>query len=158
MTETLPAIHKTYALALPPDAAFALFTERLVEWWPLGSHSLSAAEGKVPINVALEPRKGGRITETRHDGNSAEWGRITHWDAGRKLGVDWYVGRDPAQATHFDLSFVATTDGGSRLDLVHAGFERLGPGGAAAAANYDDGWDIVLGEGFAGACAEAAPA
>lgn len=37
-------------------------------------------------------------------------------------------------------------DGGTRVELEHRGWERLAESGAEKRANYDTGWDFVLGE------------
>ncbi|MFV0358599.1 SRPBCC domain-containing protein [Tropicimonas sp.] len=151
MSETDTAIRKTLKVPLEAPEAFHLFALRLAEWWPLASYSLSASEGKAATDLALDPRVGGRIVETRHDGNTADWGEITVWRPARNIGIDWYVGRDPDQASHVALSF---TPGGAGcvIELVHSRFDRMGAAGAAAAANYDERWDFILGECFRRAC------
>lgn len=151
MTETLPVLRKSVTVPVSPRQAFEIFTDRMAEWWPLESHSLSASEGKTALGVTLTPRAGGRVTETRHDGNPAEWGTITQWDDGKSLTLDWYVGRSPSQATRIAVTFLPA-DSGTEVQLEHTGFERLGVAGEAAAANYEEGWDLVLGECFRGAC------
>ncbi|PRY25296.1 activator of Hsp90 ATPase-like protein [Aliiruegeria haliotis] len=151
MPETLPALRKTYVLPLPAEVAFRLFAEELGDWWPLESHSLSALEGKLPLSVRAEPRLGGRIVEIRHDAAEAEWGTFTAWDPVRRIAFDWYVGRERAQATQVEVTFSQRGDE-TVLGLVHSGFENLGPGAEASLANYDEGWDLVLGERFLKAC------
>ena len=39
----------------------------------------------------------------------------------------------------------ATHGGGTRVELEHRGWERLGAEAAEARASYDTGWDHVLG-------------
>lgn len=153
MTETLPALRKTYSVNQSAARAFEIFTRELAQWWPVGTHSLSGREGKQPQDVRVEPRLGGRISEIRHDGNVAPWGTITTWAPGRRLGVDWYVGRSPTEATHYEIAFRDTPQG-CDVELVHGGFEIHGTAGEAMLANYDEGWDMVLGECFRRACAE----
>ncbi|WP_068111980.1 SRPBCC domain-containing protein [Tropicimonas marinistellae] len=152
MPETLPNVRKSIRVPISASEAFDRFTRDMPEWWPLRSHSMSASEGKQPRGVTLQPHTGGRIREIRHDGDVAEWATITIWEPGRRLALDWYVGRRRAEATQIDVSFSDTGDGGSRVDLTHRGFERLGVAGEAAASNYDEGWDFVLGEAFLLAC------
>jgi hypothetical protein len=152
MPATLPIVRKSVAVPIAPDAAFSLFTEGLQTWWPVETHSLSASEGKLPLALELEPRLGGRIRETRHDGEPMEWATLTAWEPGRRLMLDWYVGRHPSQSTEIDVRFEAAPEGGTTVGLEHTGFERLGPAGEASAVNYDEGWDLVLGERFLRAC------
>ncbi len=137
-------IRKTLSVPLPPDDAFRLFAEQIDRWWPKDSHSTSANEQAVARRVDIEPRKGGQITETRHDGHQTAWGHVTHWEPGRRLAFDWHPGRDPAQATQVDVRFV-TDAVGCQVSLVHDGFDRLGRDAARMHAGYTTGWDLVLG-------------
>ena len=42
-------------------------------------------------------------------------------------------------------------DGGTRVELVHTGWERRGEQALEAMKGYDEGWEVVLGERYAGA-------
>ncbi len=148
MTEKLV---KSVTVPLPPDEAFALFTDDIASWWPLDSHSLSAAGGETATSVAVEPREGGQIFETMPDGRTAPWATITEWQQGERLSFDWYVGRDREDATQVQVSF--TPDGtGTRVELIHDGFDRLGSEAETACANYNTGWDHVLGACYGTRC------
>jgi len=53
-----------------------------------------------------------------------------------------------------DVEVTFAADGkGTRVTLVHSGWQKLGEKGAAARAGYGEGWTVVLGEAFAAACA-----
>ena len=147
----IPAIEKTVTVPLPPKEAFRVFTADLNLWWPVDSHSLSANTGDMPRKVELEPRDGGRITETLADGRRADWATITDWRPGEAFALDWYVGRDPSEATQVRVRFEAEGPG-TRVILIHDGFDRLGAGGPEMAANYTHGWDGVLGNHYCPAC------
>ncbi len=138
-------IKKTLNVPMRPKDAFDLFTEKLGKWWPVDSHSLSAAEGDLPQDVQVEPRVGGHIVETKQNGETGRWGTITHWDRGAALGVSWYVGRPQDEATDVLIVFTPT-DTGTRVDLTHSGFDRLAD--TAMHGNYAKGWDMVLGHCF----------
>ncbi|MEM9550292.1 MAG: SRPBCC domain-containing protein [Pseudomonadota bacterium] len=144
-------VEKSVHVPLPPDEAFRVFTDDIALWWPLDSHSLSASRGDVAETVAMEPRTGGKVTETLPDGSHANWATITDWTPGARLSLDWYVGRDPSEATQISVTFLADADG-TRVDLVHDGFENLPERVAETAAGYQSGWDRVLGECFTAAC------
>lgn len=144
-------IEKTLTVPLRPAEAFDLFTDHLQDWWPMDSHSLSAADGELPAAVTVEPHTGGQIIERKADGTTAPWGRVTTWDPGRAFGVSWHVGRDEAEATDLLVVFVPT-DLGTRVELTHSGFDRLGAQATAMAENYMTGWDLVLGQCFGGFC------
>ncbi len=142
----LDAVEKTLVVPIGPDEAFDLFTNGMSGWWPLESHSIS---GAAEADVTVEPHKGGRIYETLPGGGRADWATITEWVPGARLAFDWYVGRDPAEATQVSVTFLPEGTG-TRVELVHDGFDRLA-GGAQMRGGYDSGWDMVLGARYGGA-------
>lgn len=146
-------VKKTITVPLRPEQAFSLFTDDLAKWWPVDSHSVSAAKGDLPRDVKVDRHAGGHITETKADGEPARWGTITNWEPGKSLGISWYVGRDEAEATDIMVVFTPV-DTGTRVDLTHDGFDRLGDAATAMRDQYDPGWTMVLGGCFAGYCAK----
>lgn len=142
----LDAIEKTLVVPIGPRDAFELFTAGMSSWWPLESHSLS---GTSEADVTVEPHEGGRIYETLPDGGRADWATITEWVPGARLAFDWYVGRDPSEATQVSVTFLPEGNG-TRVALVHDGFDRLA-GGESMHGMYQSGWDMVLGARFGGA-------
>lgn len=97
----------------------------------------------------IEPREGGRIYETAEDGSTHEWGRVLAWSPPSGFSMSWHPGRPADAHTVVELSFVAEGDG-TRVRLVHRGWEALGKDAAQSRRNYEGGWDIVLGQAFAG--------
>ncbi|QBX99360.1 hypothetical protein E2K80_00295 [Rhodophyticola sp. CCM32] len=144
-------IQKTVHVPLSPDQAFDLFTEDMASWWPLDSHSLSAGDGTTARDVTVEPGKGGKIIETRPDGQTAPWATVTEWAPGARLALDWYVGRDPSEATQITVTFTAEGSG-TRVDLTHGGFEVLASAASGIMAGYQTGWDHVFGACYRNAC------
>ncbi|MBI1416479.1 MAG: hypothetical protein GC146_04575 [Limimaricola sp.] len=109
------AIRKTVTVPLRPDAAFDLFTKGLDTWWP------KAANGdRRPRKLRLDPRKGGHLTETRADGETARWATVTRWEPGRNLSLAWVHGGDADEASEVVVVFTPVDDG-TRVDLTHAG-------------------------------------
>ena len=103
--------------------------------------------------MTFEPRRGGSVFETRHDGETVDWAEVIDWEPGHRVSLAWHVGRARAHATRVDVNFQPLRDGGTEVVLLHSGFEVLGGvAGEAAAASYDEGWDLVLGERFREAC------
>ena len=148
-------IEKTVTVPLPPHEAFDLFTKDIAKWWPLDSHSLSASDGQTAANVTIDPREGGQIIETQPDGETAPWATVTEWTPGARLSLDWYVGRDPSEATQITVTF--TPEGpGTRVDLTHGGFAVLASAATETMAGYQTGWDHVLGSCYRGACTKRA--
>jgi hypothetical protein len=129
----------TVQLRCPADHAFTTWTERFGQWWPRG-HSASGDAAA----VLLEPRLGGRIYECTVDGQEVDWGEVTVWDPPHRFSYLWHIRRDRADATDVALTFVDLGNGGSRLDIVHTGWERLG-GDAERWRNANaDGWAGLL--------------
>lgn len=149
MPETTAPIVKTRHLSAPPDKAFDLFTNRIDEWWPTVTHSVSNAEA---AEVRLEPGVGGAIVELTPDGEKHEWGRITEWEEGRRVAYSWYPGRTAELATHVEISFRPSA-GGTEMILIHTGWEIRGDEAEQVRDGYDTGWDIVL-EAYADSVSE----
>jgi hypothetical protein len=93
--------------------------------------------------VVCESGVDGRIYERWHDGVEHDWGRITAWHPVERLAFTWSP--DPADEidTNVEVSF-ERVDGGTRVRLVHTGWEALGEAAAAKRASYDAGWPHVL--------------
>ncbi|MEM8731496.1 MAG: SRPBCC domain-containing protein [Pseudomonadota bacterium] len=150
MAKDIAPVEKSLLVPLHPKDAFDLFTDGMRIWWPLDSHSMSAQSTRQPAaDVTVEPQVGGKIYETLPDGNTAEWATITDWTPGARLAFDWYVGRDPAEATQVAVTFLPEGNG-TRVLLVHDGFGRLADGDSLRA-GYHTGWDMVLGARYGGA-------
>jgi Activator of Hsp90 ATPase homolog 1-like protein. len=130
----------SYEIRCSPEHAFEVWTTRVSKWWPKG-HS---ASGNPETLVVLEPREGGRIFERTPDGTEIDWGQITLWSPPRRLGYVWHIARDRSDATDVELTFVDLGDGTTRLDIVHAGWQRLGAEGPAWREANTDGWSALI--------------
>ena len=130
----------SYEIRCSPEHAFDVWTTRVSTWWPKG-HS---ASGDPDTLVVLEPREGGRIFERTPDGTEIEWGQITLWSPPRRFAYVWHIGRDRSDATDVELTFVDVGDGTTRLDIVHAGWQRLGAEGPAWREANTAGWSALV--------------
>ena len=139
---TTEPIVKTVHVALPPAAAFDLFTARIGDWWPVESHSVSAGQGAPSQSLAMEPRLGGEVIEIAADGARHVWGKVLEWDPGVSMRMTWHPGKMADQQTEVRVSFKAA-GAGCRVELTHAGWEAL-EDGAKTRAGYDTGWVGVL--------------
>ncbi len=145
-------IVKKLTVPLDPQRAFTLFTAEMAEWWPLDTHSLSAAEGTPADSVTITPEPGGAVFETRPDGTTAPWGRVTDWRPGKAFGMTWHVGRPEDQASHVQVTFDVVAEG-TQVTLIHDNWQVLGEVAVAQHASYLTGWDKVLGGCYSRACA-----
>lgn len=146
-------VKKSVTVPLAPREAFDLFTQGLDGWWPKDLHAPGNGDRS---RLAVDPRPGGRLTETRPDGARTSWGTVTHWEPGRRFGLDWHVGRDAEDATHVEVVFTRT-DTGTRVDLTHSNWPALGPH-AALQATCRAHWDRALRRCYAGCTALCAAA
>jgi uncharacterized protein YndB with AHSA1/START domain len=139
---SIEPVVKELVVPLTIEQAFELFTTRIAEWWPLRSHSV---EGDDAVNCHLEPFVGGRLLETGRSGRHHVWGTVTAWQPPNRLALTWHPGRSADTAQDLEITFSGEA-GGTRLRLVHTGWERLGDAGRAERDTYNPGWDYVLGQ------------
>ena len=140
----VPPVVKQVQVPCSPQAAFDAFTRDIHRWWPTTTHSINAPNVS---HVAFEPRLGGRLFERGADGVEHAWGCVTTWDPPHRLVFTWHVGRSADTAQQVALSFSAHA-GGTRVELVHTGWERLGAEGAGMRDRYESGWNAVFVQGF----------
>jgi Activator of Hsp90 ATPase homolog 1-like protein len=139
MTDEL-ALHKSIVVACPVEHAFRVFTERMNDWWPFEGHSIFDGDA----TIVWEPRVGGRVYERSQDGEEGMWGTVVAWDPPRSFAMTWHPGRDEETAQDLSVTF-SDAPNGTRVDLVHTGWERLGGRMAEVGGRYDQGWELVLG-------------
>jgi hypothetical protein len=137
---SLPAVIKEVWVPMPPDAAFALFTQRMGLWWPFAGHSCSGEAGQ---DVRFEPWVGGGVTEHAKDGRSFTWGRLLAWAPPEGFTMSWYPGLPSDEATCLSVSFSAEAEG-TRVRIEHGGWEARGDQAQAKRDQYDGGWPATL--------------
>jgi len=87
-------------------------------------------------------------------GQKYVWGRIKDWQPGERLKFSWLMGLDEAEASEVELAFVQEGPK-CRVTLVHRNWDCYGEGARAKRDSYNKGWDLVFGECFLAASAEA---
>ena len=140
-SDRIAPVRKSITVPWKPAVAFRRFTDGIAQWWPLTSHGVS---GSAEAGVTFEGRVGGRVYETAPDGTEHLWGTVTEWDPPRRIVFTWHPGRPVDTRQEVEVTFQLAGEG-SRTDLVHSGWEHLGERAAEIRANYDTGWDVVLG-------------
>jgi uncharacterized protein YndB with AHSA1/START domain len=134
-------ITKSVSVAAPVEHAFRVFTEEIHTWWPRHTHAVDPEHAET---VVLERREGGRLFERTSSGEEHVWGIVLVWDPPHRLGYSWYPGRGEETAQEVEITFAPEGDG-TRVDLRHWGWEKLGDQMEQAVADYDKGWEIVIG-------------
>jgi uncharacterized protein YndB with AHSA1/START domain len=137
----IEAVRKTVTVDCVVEEAFRVFTADAISWWPTETHSLY--EGKVR-EIVFEEREGGEVYELSSDGEKGHWATVVAWEPPDRIVLAWNVANADALATEVEVRFTADGDG-TRVDLEHRGWEALAEDGAEKRANYDTGWDHVLG-------------
>jgi len=132
---TVPPIHREILVDADPVTAFEVFTERIGRWWPLASLSVYGADATVAF-------ADGQIIERSADGDAAVWGTVTRWEPPDAVAFSWHPGQPAERASQVEVTFAAL-DGQTRVTLEHSGWEVFADP-AAARAEYDQGWPVVL--------------
>jgi uncharacterized protein YndB with AHSA1/START domain len=138
--ETAAPVVRSVHVGCAPGSAFALFTGRITDWWPLQRFGLFEVE---TCGVWFE---GDRLVERSRSGEEGVWAEVLEWSPGSKLALSWHPGTPAADATVVEVEFLADDDG-TRVVLTHHGWERLGERAAEARGSYAQGWLSVL-EGY----------
>ena len=133
---TVPPIRREALVDADPATAFEVFTERLGAWWPLAELSVYGADATVGFTD-------GQIIERSADGHAAVWGTVTRWEPPAAVAFSWHPGRSAERASHVQITFAAAASQ-TLVTVEHSGWEAL-EDPAAARAEYDHGWPMVLG-------------
>jgi len=141
---TVPPIVKSVVVRAAPTRAFEMFAGELARWWPLAQFHT----GPDPVDCAIEPRVGGRVFERAKDGHETSWGTVTAYDPPDRLAFSWIVGLSADKAQQVDVRFIAE-NGGTRVELTHSGWEKLGDEAAGLHERYAQGWGTLVKRFFA---------
>ena len=133
-------VRRSVTVARSPEDAFRVFTEEIGSWLPLDTHSIGK-DGRPAETAVMDGREGGRFYERTGSGTE-HWGTIVVWEPPSRIVISWELrpGRPP---TEVDVRFTPEGDG-TRVELEHRGFERLGEQAQEVAAGYGEGWPKVL--------------
>lgn len=145
----LPPVEHRVHVGLAPIDAFDLFTRQIARWWPFKGHSAFDDEA---IDLRVDGRVGGAVTEVARDGSTCTWGTITQWSTPAGFSMRWHPGLPVAEATTLQVRFDAADDGGTEVSVHHSGWESRGPLAADKRDQYDAGWPSTL-AAFARRCA-----
>ncbi len=139
-SERIEPVVKIVTVPGEPGVVFELFTTRLGEWWPLGTHSVG---GDDAVDARVDPGVGGRVYEVTRGGAEHEWAHIVGWEPAARIALSWYPGLPVSQATHVEITFRQTSEG-TEVTLVHDGWEARGADAQQVKQSFDTGWDDVL--------------
>ncbi|MEO8290444.1 MAG: SRPBCC domain-containing protein [Gaiellaceae bacterium] len=134
-------IQKAVTVARPVEQAFRVFTEEIGTWWPLHTHAVDTENAKTAI---MEGRVGGRLFERTSTGKEHVWGTIATWEPPHRVVYSWHPDREEETDQEVEVTFTPDGDG-TRVEVRHYGWEKLGARMAEMMGGYDEGWDLVIG-------------
>ncbi len=144
MSEQLPPVIRAASVRLPPERAFAVFTEEMGAWWPLRTHSVF---GERSGGVRFID---GRLVEVAIDGAEATWAEVLSWEPPKGFAVAWHPGSPDGPASRVEVTFEAIADGtdqgGTKIEIRHDGWEAFGRDGMERRRGYAGpaAWGSVL--------------
>ncbi|HVU73813.1 MAG TPA: SRPBCC family protein, partial [Mycobacteriales bacterium] len=147
-TSDTTEVRKSIVVKATRERAWSVFTDGFDSWWPREHHLLDAELD----HVAIEPHVGGRCYEATTDGRTCTWGRVLTWDPPATLVYTWEIQPDwgvvPPEGGPASTVTVTFTEveGGTRVELVHAGLEVHGEGWQKMrdAIDGEQGWNGML--------------
>jgi uncharacterized protein YndB with AHSA1/START domain len=154
VVQAMEPIRRSIVVPVPPDRAFAAFTDGVTDWWPSHHHF-----GNADIEqVVIEGREGGRWYTRHVDGSESSTGYVEAWEPPSRLVLVWQIGADwkfdPEFVSHIEVRFVRDGRKKTRVELEHRDFEEYGERAEAIRARLDDAgaWTRTL-AAFAGSFA-----
>lgn len=128
MTNAYPDVRKSVIVHVPIAKAWAIFTDRPIEWWP-ESHVLVSSPRE---EITFEPKVGGRYFERAQDGTVCQWGTMLEWDPPNRLAMTWRIDgnwqmiTDDDRASEIEVSFKALSPDTTEVELAHVKLYKHG--------------------------------
>jgi len=143
-------VEKSVTVSVPVERAFEVFTAEIGTWWPLRTHAVDTERSET---VVMEGRVGGRLFERTPSGEEHIWGTIAAWEPPSRIVYSWHPGRGEETAQEVEVTFEPESDG-TRVQIRHYGWEKIGDRMEETVASYDEGWDLVIARYAAAASGE----
>ena len=133
-------VEKSVTVSVPVERAFEVFTAEIGTWWPLRTHAVDTERSET---VVMEGRVGGRLYERTPSGEEHVWGTLVAWEPPNRIVYSWRPGRGEETAQEVEITFGPEGEG-TRVDIRHYGWEKLGDRLEETIASYNEGWDKVI--------------
>ena len=133
-------VEKSVTVSVPVERAFEVFTAEIGTWWPLRTHAVDTERSET---VVMEGRVGGRLFERAPTGEEHVWGTLVAWEPPNRIVYSWHPGREEETAQEVEITFSPEGEG-TRVDIRHYGWEKLGDRLEETIASYNEGWDKVI--------------
>lgn len=139
-TAKVAPIHRSVTVSIGPAEAFRVFTEKIGSWWPTDRYSVGHER---VVEVVFEPRPDGEVYEIWDDGSRHHWADVLAWEPGSRIVMAWQPSAERPAPTEIEINFIPDGEG-TRVELEHREWDRLGEEAEEARANYAGGWQTVL--------------
>ena len=143
---TVDPLEASVTVDLPPESAFERFTAGFGTWWPA---EFTWSQPGLLEWIGMDGRLDGLLSELGPHGFRVDWGRVVAWEPPARLAFLWQIGADrvpvpdPARASTVTVT-VEPADGGSRVRVIHDGWERHGDGAQQYRADFQQAWPMAL--------------
>jgi uncharacterized protein YndB with AHSA1/START domain len=133
-------VRRSIQIAAPPARVWREFEtrERFAAWW-----ATEQADRQESVR-AYEPRAGGRVElPCAWPGGSCVFaGNITVFEPERELTFELTIDGTPWDAVTYVTVRLTPNAYGTLVEILHWGFERIGPAALEQYANFEGGWDL----------------
>ena len=134
-------VEKEITIAAGPERVWQAWTTEISKWW-VGPYFIDKQRA---TGLVIEPHVGGRFMEIWGDqGSDYLIGNVVEWLPPRRFAYTWMEKSWAGVATVVWVEFDAEEQG-TRVKVIHEGFDRL-PDGAAQRSGYEAGLTDLLGK------------
>jgi uncharacterized protein YndB with AHSA1/START domain len=149
MVDSILSVRRSIFIKASPDRVWREFEshDRMTRWWGVLREPQEIGKPNGMELVSYAPRVGAMV-EMRIKNADGLWrfgGAVTVFDPPRELTFenDWLEPSEGwLQPTYITLRLTPALDG-TIVELLHHGFERIGPNGAGTHAGYEGGWGML---------------
>ncbi|HLF28754.1 MAG TPA: SRPBCC domain-containing protein [Anaerolineae bacterium] len=132
-------VEQSISIAAKPERVWRAWTAEISKWWTRPYF----IDPERVTGLVLEPQLGGRFIEMwGEQGAGYLLGHVIEWLPPQRLAFTWTEKAWTGAATVVWVTLEPEGQG-TRVTLVHEGFERL-PDGAAQRSGYQMGWGDLL--------------
>ena len=132
-------VEQSVIIAAKPERVWQAWIGEISHWWK-GPYFVDRSRA---TGLVIEPQLGGRFMETWDDqGSGYLVGQVIEWLPPRRFAFTWMEKAWQGISTVVWVE-VQPEGRGTRVTLVHEGFERL-PDAAGQRGGYDKGWADLL--------------
>lgn len=124
-----------FDVPVPPERAFEAYAQEMGKWW----HRDYTGSPDTFLDVSIDPRLGGQVTEQHAGGAEHDWGEVIGWEPGVRLAYTTTLAMNRAWPTIIRVSFEPASDG-THVRFEHGGWDSRN---VAERERFGD-WSVLL--------------